>query len=406
VVATGKFLSFLTLMIFLIVLLSLNAYNEDLPINQITEQLMNNEKTLSSDYIRYDDFSFNSKYFRELPLLILRAEAHSTNLEYLKNRVLQTTSDVFREAQGEAITKYSVTPINEILEETESTTILITEYLLPSSGNYFVGVSLKENAMQGVMLNITLVIEYQANAFDIWGVRNVIDLFYSNGFLNLWLSNPIMVGGTVILMIYLDVSMTRYSYKLSQQGYNTFFQHDIYELNVEAQEAIHENKPIKKKIKRKWFLLFLVSVFLSWILSPTHSWSSYPILLIIEFFFGIIFLMYFPVILNHIENIRIFKLIRDNPSLLSGQVQLSTSYLYRISRQTRVKFAVLWLVLFILFWEVFFLGGFLGTLLFRRVLKDWSNKTTSTKTTDLSSSPSSEEVQVIPKNHLGRDQSD
>lgn len=383
-VSKGRFLSFFTLMIFITFILSLNAYYEYLPTDQITEQLMNSEGTLQSGYIRYDDYSFNSKYFRESTLLILRAEAQSTNLDSLKNRVLKTTSDVFFASSGQAISDYSITPIDENLTVTGSRTILTTQYLLPSSGNYFVGVSIRENNMQGVMLNITLFIEYQANDFDIWGVNNFIDLFYSKGFLNLWLSNPLLVGGTVILMIYLDVSMTRYGYKLSQQGYNTFFKQDIYELNVEAQEAIHENKPIKRKIKMIWILSFLGSVFLSWFLSSTHSWSS---ILIIEVFFGFIFLMYFPIILNHLENIRTFKLIRDNPSLLSGQLQFTTSYLYRISRQNRVIFAVLWLSLFILFWEPFFLGGFLVTFVLRLVLKVWSKKTIiSAKTKDSTSS--------------------
>ncbi|MHA1945627.1 MAG: zinc ribbon domain-containing protein [Candidatus Hodarchaeales archaeon] len=102
--------------------------------------------------------------------------------------------------------------------------------------------------------------------------------------------------------------------------------------------------------------------------------TSYHIALVAEIFLGYIFLLYFAVNIRHISNIGIFKLMRDHPSLLSGQLHFTTPFLYRISRISNLIFAIVWIILFFLFGRVFFLGGFIGMFHLNRTMTKWSNK--------------------------------
>ncbi|MFW9992523.1 MAG: hypothetical protein ACFFD4_10800 [Candidatus Odinarchaeota archaeon] len=358
------------------VLLLLNAYVESFPTTTVTEYFINSESPLNSGYIRYKDLSLGGEYFEEVPILILRAEVHSTGLRYLENRALKTTSEIYFNNAGSAISSYSLKAFSENQVIDGSKTILTSRYYLPSPGSYFAGVALATHDAQPVVVNITLTLEYHTSEIaDVWWVKRGLDLFYHQGFLNLWLTNPILIGVSVILAIYLDLSLTRYGYKLSQQGYHLFFKQDVYELNPINQEAIHQNKPFGKKSKIVWFLLIILSVYLSWRMrsQPFDDFDT----LTTEIVLGLIFLMYLAVILNHISSIRTMQLVRDNPSLLSGEIHIKTPFLYRGSRYYFLVFLVLWTLSFLFLGHTFFIGGIIGALVMLLTLMIWSRRTSS-----------------------------
>ncbi|MHA1945628.1 MAG: hypothetical protein ACXAC6_15200 [Candidatus Hodarchaeales archaeon] len=125
-----------------------------------------------------------------------------------------------------------------------------------------------------ILLYLNAYFEYRVNETDTSELSNILNTVYHHGFLTLWLSNPLLVGGSIILSIYLDLSLTRYSYKISQQGYSKFFKQDIYELNVNLQESIHENKPIGGEARQKYFFWILLTVGASWIFSASFAATS------------------------------------------------------------------------------------------------------------------------------------
>lgn len=181
--------------------------------------------------------------------------------------------------------------------------------------------------------------------------------------LDLLLINPFAVGFSIIFLMFCDLYLTRFGFRLSLQGYQNYIEFEIYELNPRYQQMIHQNLPIPlKEILFRLILGFLIFFGLFNIFSSNGHPSSIPPL--VDLSLGFILLGYFTIILRHLQNIAIFNFVNKNPESLSGHVRLTAYYSYQTSAIAMGIYGFLWLILFMLFNRLFFLGGSIFTLIF------------------------------------------
>lgn len=188
--------------------------------------------------------------------------------------------------------------------------------------------------------------------------------------LDTWLKNPLLVVWTFIIFIFLDIKLTRLAYSLSQQKYAHHYKSEIFELNPIHQEAIHNNKPIKRIT---WVLygFMLIAFFL---LSEFYLYGD-P-LPISEIILGLFFFLYFGIILNHSKNILVFRHVIHHPESINGEITVTPTFTYGSSKSAYWSSGLLWVFVFILTGNLFFLGGTFATLLIRFWIGRWDSKVT------------------------------
>ncbi len=182
------------------------------------------------------------------------------------------------------------------------------------------------------------------------------------------LGNPYLVGATFIAFIYLDVKLTRRGFSLYQQKYSQHVKTPSYELNPLHQEAIQNQTPLRKRTWIAFFFLLLVTFYMSLDYQVQENTE------INELFLGVLFWFYLSIILTHIENILLFLYINKNPDEIKGELITSVKFSYGTAKNKGWNIGLLCLVVFVLLKEMFFLGGFLGSVLKFLVLSWWGSK--------------------------------
>lgn len=163
--------------------------------------------------------------------------------------------------------------------------------------------------------------------------------------LDLWMDSPLVIGATAVLFIFLDLNLTRFGFQLRHQGYTKYFIDSIYELNPLLQDSIHKKKSLGKKVVL-WIGLVVMITHLAFIYKEDF-----------ELGYGIVFLGYTGVILRHIENIFILRMVKKHPEYLDGQIKISIEYQYDLIRIQEIIYGFIWFIIFILVGRIFFLGG-------------------------------------------------
>ena len=166
-------------------------------------------------------------------------------------------------------------------------------------------------------------------------------------YLDMWMDSPLLIGGTIGLLIVLDIILTRMGYRLKQEGYVKYFVTDIYEMNPVHQDTIHKEQPFRVKQVVLWVALVVAITVLSFYSSEGE----------LEILYGAIVLLYVRILMKHIQNIFLFRHINNHPEQLRGQLKIEIPYIYSQARVQAVIFGFLWLSFFFLFDRVFFLGG-------------------------------------------------
>lgn len=165
--------------------------------------------------------------------------------------------------------------------------------------------------------------------------------------LDLWISNPIAVIITFLVLIYLDQFLTRVTIRLRQQGYNKFFITDIVEMNPIYRKSIQEDKPIKLRYHLVVILFIAVFVFpLSIVQNP-----------LTRFGLGALLLSLLDTNLDHIQNIHSAWFVKHHPETLKGQIEIDHTYNFMMSRNKVFGMVGLLFFVFLFTGEVFFFGG-------------------------------------------------
>ncbi|MFW9905770.1 MAG: hypothetical protein ACFFFH_15665 [Candidatus Thorarchaeota archaeon] len=193
--------------------------------------------------------------------------------------------------------------------------------------------------------------------------------------LDFWLTNPILVGSSFLILFYLDAKLTRVGYSLSKQEYFKHFKQDIYELNPLHQESIHFERPFKRRAWLGWIFLIILFIFLSELYREMRYFqSNTPWIMIPEIILGMFFWIYIDVVKDHLASIMSKRHIIKYPKSVQGEIYQTRNYLYGISRGRIFGTGVICLLVFILVGHPFFLGGFLGSLLVRRWITGWKRE--------------------------------
>ncbi|MFX0087754.1 MAG: hypothetical protein ACFFAU_19035 [Candidatus Hodarchaeota archaeon] len=185
----------------------------------------------------------------------------------------------------------------------------------------------------------------------------------------LWLSNPLLAGGTFVIFFFLDVKLTRLNFSLSQREYRKHVKHEVYELNPFHQEEIHQNKPLKRATWVLWGLIFLVVVFIS-----SMYTSPYADRALIECGIGVLFFLYFEVILNHLASLVHFRFFMENPDVIQGEIVYSAVISYGTKQKVAFHNGLFWVIVFLLVNQPFFLGGFLGAIVKVWITRQWGSR--------------------------------
>ena len=186
--------------------------------------------------------------------------------------------------------------------------------------------------------------------------------------LDLWMKNPLMVGGTLIVFAILDDFLTRQNFSLQKEKYSEFFEGELFEANIFHQKVIHENKPSQKWWYAALGIYILLSMCLSILLSVHPSWSA-------EFGLGVGFFILFDTLLDHLKSFLKFHYVKHHPETLQGKIHMSKDYQFTILKQETFIDSLLLILIWVLADRVFFLGGAFGLILISITSIVWKSKT-------------------------------
>lgn len=181
--------------------------------------------------------------------------------------------------------------------------------------------------------------------------------------LDIWISNPLFVGFTLLIFLLLDDFLTRLGFRLRQQGYNKYFISDIYEINPIFRKNIQENKPISVI---NFLLIVIVSILVGYLSLVQHPFTRIVI--------GGVFFILFNTIIIHIQNIHRLWFIEQHPETLRGKIKLEPKFTFMKSRSEDLGTGAFLFTIFILTGEIFILGGTLSFGLTVLVTFLWEKK--------------------------------
>jgi len=170
---------------------------------------------------------------------------------------------------------------------------------------------------------------------------------------NIYLSLVILAS-----LQFLDYYLTLVGFKLYKSGYNKHVEIESYELNPRFRKSI-------SKGQYSWHHLFFVIVGLL-VLWGSHylgnlevygfSMSTFYMLQ------GMLFSAFVYINTKHIQNILLFRLVRDNPYLLSGKLKQKLLFSLKAGQYGAISTAMLLFFVFIFVPSYFTFGVFLGPL--------------------------------------------
>lgn len=171
--------------------------------------------------------------------------------------------------------------------------------------------------------------------------------------------------------MFLDYYLTLKGAKLYREGFSSHIKAENYELNPMFQKSIQAFK----YDKRHFISMVMVSVliyFLYFLAGKNGNFFPQQQITLIP---GIFFTIFLYVNANHLRNITLFKVVKQNPTILRGQVE--QDYLYALKNgeaQILVVFIPL-LVIFIFTPSYFSFGALLGLGAVYSQLRGWKKKT-------------------------------
>lgn len=193
--------------------------------------------------------------------------------------------------------------------------------------------------------------------------------------LDLWLSEPFLVGTTLMVLISLNFYLLKQSYSLQKLGYAHHYKQSFYIGNPSQREIIEANSPITIKVLITWTIQIALVFIFSMV--STSSWPAFtlPIHLISETIVGFFIGNYIRSITHLLRNISLFLFIIDNPQSLQGEVVLSNQFVYSGMKHRVILDSFFWFLIFICIERVFLLGVCLNSILSVVLTFKWERET-------------------------------
>ena len=158
----------------------------------------------------------------------------------------------------------------------------------------------------------------------------------------------------VILWIILYISdyyLTLYSARGSRE--TGHFQFEVFELTPEYQKDVHALKPFSRLHLILLVLYSLLIVFIWWLTAhlPYFPWTYL-------LYLGMFLLMEVAIHLRHLRNVSLIREIRRSRNRgIEGRIFYRKWFSYRISASEFYTFSILFLIIAVLSYSTFFLGG-------------------------------------------------
>jgi len=187
--------------------------------------------------------------------------------------------------------------------------------------------------------------------------------------LDFWLKNPLIVGGTFLVLMILDGILTKRNFILYKQKYANFFEGELFEANVLFQQVIHKDKPFQKWTYVSIGIFTIFAMAASWLLSESYS------IWMVEFGLGAGFFILFDTFIDHIKSLFRFKFVKYHPESLKGKITLSKDFQFAILRQETFVDSFLLILIWIFIGRAFLLGGAFGLVLLSLTSLVWKSKT-------------------------------
>jgi hypothetical protein len=168
-----------------------------------------------------------------------------------------------------------------------------------------------------------------------------------------WLATSPWYGAILWIILYIsDYYFTIYS----ARGFREIghFQFETFELTPQYQKEIEALKPVSKL---HIILLSLYSLLLLLIWWFTNRFLSFPwTYLTYSLYLGMFLLLEVVVHLRHLRNVSLIREVRKNDGI-EGQISYRKWFSYKISASEFYTFSVFFLLVAILMYSPFFLGG-------------------------------------------------
>ena len=133
----------------------------------------------------------------------------------------------------------------------------------------------------------------------------------------LWLFENIIIAiSIIIILMFLDYSLTVLGQKYYKKYYRKYVLIDKYELNPMFQQEVEKGKyPLKHLVG-----VFLISFIIIYLYFYDPTRISYEITT------SMLFFVYLITNLNHITNIGVFKWVGKNPDLIKGKIMIIVTH--------------------------------------------------------------------------------
>ncbi len=187
-----------------------------------------------------------------------------------------------------------------------------------------------------------------------------------------YLINNIWPALIIISLVYFsDYYLTLTAARLYEKGAKKHFS---YEGGIELNPLYKKSFENVRNLKHRRFIITLIAMntmtYLLWLLSRPNSPGAF------ELFLGGFILSEAFVHIRHLRNLAMFRRAVSSDGI-SGQISYSRNCMHNLARIDAFTFALLYLILAILFWRTFFLGGFITCLSLANAQKKWLKKNTN-----------------------------
>lgn len=355
------------------------------PPTKVTEEIGDTTGTIKLYQYGYIEQHLNKKYFEYTTTpyktnLTVQTEIQSNTLTSIKNRVLRTNRDIYKQNQKNALDTYSILPIEEHITVVEDWTILKSVFELNMSSDYMFIFEVDEEGslLQERVYQFKVRIEYYSPGPATAGMYEVLSLLEGPPLLGYWIRSPIIVGGTIILFLALNVIIAQKTAHLTKEVYAKHYKYEIFRLYGPRQEIGSEESINKREKWKNWSYMVIMGVIASWVIT-LEPWPGELIETLTEIIFsalsilseillGALFFVLVEVTIENITSSLQGLHAEKHPEALKGHVEISNAFVAGIEKGGIFETGAIWLLMFILMGHLFFIGGFVGSLTKRQII--------------------------------------
>ena len=172
---------------------------------------------------------------------------------------------------------------------------------------------------------------------------------------------PLVAVGAVAAFV-VDWTLTHVGARASTRVRDRWAIEGSYELNPTWQNEVDAGQRFSWRMVGAGVALAAVLLVMRWVVEQGELDPA-----LVAFAAGAVLLIQAPILIAHAQNLQMFRDLAD-PTAITGSVTFSRWLTLRQAAWHLVRFAVLWLALWAVSQQAFFLGGVLSCLTFARYL--------------------------------------